>query len=130
MRHVAALARVRERLVCMQRSFAAGHRRVVTEGRDQGTVAFPDAEVKFYLTADATERARRRGAELAAEGTKADLGQIQRAIEARDKSDENRAVGPLKPAPEAVRIDTTGLTIEQVVEEVHRQVEERCPESH
>jgi cytidylate kinase len=121
---------VRERLVAMQRAFAAKHARVVTEGRDQGTVAFPDANVKFYLTADATERAKRRKAELDAKGEPADLQQIHQAIETRDKSDENRAVGPLKPAQDALTVDTTGLTIEQVVERLYRQVEERCPGNH
>jgi len=128
-RHVAAAPRVRQRLVRMQQAFAAAHRRVVTEGRDQGTVAFPDADVKFYLTAAAAERARRRGAELAAEGQNADVRQIQQAIEARDRSDENRAVGPLRPAPGALCVDTTGLSIEEVVEHLYRRVEERCPEN-
>ena len=121
---------VRERLVAMQRAFAARHARIVTEGRDQGTVAFPDADAKFYLTADAAERARRRKAELDARGEPADLRQIRQAIETRDKSDENRAVGPLKAAPDAVTVDTTGLTIEQVVERLYRHVEERCPRNH
>ena len=128
-RYAAAAPLVRERLVRMQRAFAARHARIVTEGRDQGTVAFPDADVKFYLTADATERARRRKAELDAQGERADLEQIRQAIEARDQSDASRAVGPLKPAPEAVTVDTTSLTIEQVVERLYRQVEERCSRS-
>ena len=67
-RYAAAAPRVRERLVAMQRAFAARHAKIVTEGRDQGTVVFPDAQVKFYLTADAAERARRRKAELQAKG--------------------------------------------------------------
>ena len=86
--------------------------------------------VKFYLTAEATERDNRRKAELDAKGEPADLKQIHQAIETRDKSDENRAVGPLKPAKDAVTIDTTGLTIEQVVERLYRHVEERCPRNH
>jgi cytidylate kinase len=121
-RHVAAAGRVRERLVAMQRAFAARHRRIVTEGRDQGTVVFPDAHVKFYLTASPAERARRRKAELEAKGLPADLEEIRRALEARDRSDENRAVGPLKPAPDAVMVDTTGLTIEQAVERLYRHI--------
>jgi cytidylate kinase len=129
-RYAAAAPQVRERLVAMQRAFAAKHARIVTEGRDQGTVVFPDANVKFYLTADTAERARRRKAELDARGEPVDLEQTRRALEARDRSDENRAVGPLKPAPDAVTIDTTGLTIEQVVERVYRYVEERCPRNH
>jgi cytidylate kinase len=121
-RFAAAAPRVRERLVQMQRAFAARHTRIVTEGRDQGTVVFPEANVKFYLTADVRERARRRKAELDTEGRPADLEQIRRAIEARDRSDENRAVGPLKPAPDAVTIDTTDLSISEVVERLYRRV--------
>ncbi len=129
-RYAAAAPRVRERLVAMQRAFAAGHRRIVTEGRDQGTVVFPDAQLKFYLTATAAERARRRKADLEAAGLPADLGQIRRAIEARDKSDENRAVGPLKPAADAVKVDTTGLSIAEAVERLYHIVEERCLRKH
>jgi cytidylate kinase len=121
-RFAAAAPRVRERLVQMQRAFAARHTRIVTEGRDQGTVVFPEANVKFYLTADVRERARRRKAELDIEGRPADLEQIRRAIEARDRSDETRAVGPLKPAPDAVTIDTTDLSISEVVERLYRRV--------
>jgi cytidylate kinase len=124
-RFAASAPQVREKLVEMQRAFAAKHAKIVTEGRDQGTVVFPDANVKFYLTADAAERAKRRKAELDAKGEPADLEQIRQAIEARDRSDENRAVGPLKPAPDAVIVDTTHLTIEEVVERVYRHVEEQ-----
>ena len=126
-RHIAAAPLVRGRLVEMQRAFAAKYRRVVTEGRDQGTVAFPDAAIKIYLTADVTERARRRMAELSARGVEADLEQIRREIESRDRSDEDRVVGPLKPAADAVTVDTTDLSIEQVVERLGQIVEERCP---
>ncbi len=128
-RFAAASSRVRARLVEMQRAFAARHARIVTEGRDQGTVAFPDADVKFYLTAHVRERARRRKAELDAQGRPADLEQTRQAIEARDRSDENRAVGPLKPAPDAVLVDTTDLSVSEVVERIHRYVEERCSRS-
>jgi cytidylate kinase len=134
-RHIASAAKLREKLVRMQRQFAAGEEKIVTEGRDQGTVAFADADVKFYLTADAGERARRRQAELRAggggeprpsDGLGESLEQIQRAIEERDKSDEDRAVGPLRPADDAVVIDTTDLGIEEVVEKVLRCVKEKC----
>jgi cytidylate kinase len=127
-RHVAVAPLVRAKLVEMQRAFAERHCKVVTEGRDQGTVAFPDAPVKFYLTADTTERARRRMAELRVRGADAGLEQIRREIESRDQSDENRAVGPLKPAADAIVVDTTNLSIEQVVERLYRVVEERCPQ--
>jgi cytidylate kinase len=121
-RHIAAAPRVRERLVALQRAFAARHRRIVTEGRDQGTVVFPDAGIKLYLTATAVERARRRQAELEANGQPVDLREIQRAMEARDRSDESRAAGPLTPAADAVRVDTTGLSIEEAVERLYRQI--------
>jgi cytidylate kinase len=121
-RHIAAAPRVRERLVALQRAFADRYEKIVTEGRDQGTVAFPDARVKFYLTASAAERARRRKAELDAKGTVTDLEQLRQTIEARDRSDESRAAGPLRPAADAVVIDTTGLSIEEAVERVCRHV--------
>jgi len=125
-RHIASAAKVREKLVEMQRQFASGEEQVVTEGRDQGTVAFPDADVKFYLTAETIERARRRQAELGGKGEK-NLEQIRRAIEERDKSDESRGVGPLRPADDAIVVDTTDLSIAGVVEKLLRCVEERCP---
>jgi len=127
-RYVAAAGLVRGRLVEMQRAFAARYCRVVTEGRDQGTVAFPDAAVKIYLTADTTERARRRMEELRARGSDADLELTRREIESRDRSDESRSVGPLKQAVDAITVDTTGLSVEQVVERLHQIVEERCPQ--
>ncbi len=126
-RYAASAGGVREKLVEMQRAFARRHRQVVTEGRDQGTVVFPDATIKFFLTAGAAERARRRKEELDAKGLPADLEQIREAIEARDRSDENRAVGPLKAAPDAIRVDTTGLSIEEAAERFYHHVEERCP---
>ncbi len=125
-RHIASAPKLREKLVRMQRQFAAGQEKIVTEGRDQGTVAFADADMKFFLTAQPSERARRRQAELQAKGVNETLEQIQKAIEARDKSDESRSVGPLKPADDAVIIDTTDLTAEQVVEKILRCVEEKC----
>ncbi len=128
-RYIASAPKVREKLVKMQRRFAAGEKRIVTEGRDQGTVAFADADIKFFLTAKPEERARRRQAELQAKGVKESLEQIQSAIEERDKSDQSRAVGPLKPAEDAVLIDTTDLNIEEVVEELLGFVKEKCLKS-
>jgi len=125
-RHIASSAKLREELVTMQRRFAAGEDKIVTEGRDQGTVAFPDADIKFYLTAEAVERARRRQSELRAKGEEKSLEAIQDAIEARDRSDEGRTVGPLKPADDAIVVDTTNLSIEEVVEKLLRLVKERC----
>lgn len=125
-RYIAAAPKVREHLVRMQRQFAAGQDKIVTEGRDQGTVAFADADIKFFLTAAPGERARRRQAELRARGVRESLEQIQRAIEERDKSDESRAVGPLKSAKDAMIVDTTNLNIEEVVEKLLGFVSEKC----
>lgn len=150
-RYVADAPSVRAELVRMQRQFAAGQEVIVTEGRDQGTVAFADADVKFFLTADLKERARRRQADLKAKlrkprvesvspsnrgqdirETKDDgqsIEQIQRAIEERDKNDRSRNVGPLKPAEDAIVVDTTALTIDEVVEKLLGLVKERCLEN-
>lgn len=126
-RYIAAAPRVREKLVQMQRQFAADRHKIVTEGRDQGTVAFGDANVKFYLKADSAERARRRLTELRDKGAAVEsLEQIQKAIEQRDKSDESRTVGPLKPAEDAIIVDTTNMSIEQVVETLACHVKEKC----
>ena len=98
--------------------FASEHKAIVTEGRDQGTVAFPNADVKFFMSAQPGERARRRLAELKAKGVNESIEQIQESIEKRDKSDMERSVGPLKPADDAIIIDTTELDIEQVVDKL------------
>ncbi len=125
-RFIASAPIVREKLVQMQRQFAASRRRIVTEGRDQGTVAFPDADIKFYLTADPVERARRRQAELQAQGGSESLEHVQEAIEQRDDSDRSRTIGPLKQAADAIMVDTTHLSIDQVVEKLLTLVEEKC----
>jgi cytidylate kinase len=125
-RYIASTAKIREKLVQMQRQFAGGEEKIVTEGRDQGTVAFADADIKFFLTADLIERARRRQAQLQAKGSRESLEKIQKAIEARDKSDRSRLVAPLKPAGDAIIIDTTDLSIEQVVEKLLGFVKEKC----
>ncbi len=125
-RYIASAAKIREKLVQMQRQFAAGEEKIVTEGRDQGTVAFADADIKFFLTADAAERARRRQAQLRTKKSSESLKEIQKAIEARDKSDRSRLVGPLTAAGDAIIVDTTNLTIEQVVEKLLGYVKEKC----
>ena len=125
-RYIASAAMVREKLVQMQRQFAAGEKKIVTEGRDQGTVAFPDAGIKFYLTARIAERARRRQAELRAKGIDYGIEEIQASLEKRDRSDQSRTVGPLKIAKDAIIIDTTNLNIEEVVEKVLGFVKTKC----
>lgn len=124
-RHIASAPRVRAEMVRMQREFAEKHTRVITEGRDQGTVAFPDADVKFYLTADETVRAKRRQAELGTR-TGESVAQLQRAIEERDRSDQSRLAGPLRPADDAIVVDTTDLSIEEVAEKLLDFIRERC----
>ena len=117
-RYIAAAPKVREKLVQMQRQYAAQQERIVTEGRDQGTVAFPDANAKFFLVAQPRERAKRRLAELKAKGINESLEKIQELIEKRDKTDSERDVGPLKPAQDAIKIDTTDLNIDQVLDKI------------
>lgn len=124
-RHVAAAADLRARLVAMQQGFARQFDKVVTEGRDQGTVAFPDAAAKIFLTADPTERARRRHKELLAAGKNITLDEILAQQQQRDAADEDRTVGPLKPADDAVIVDTTNLCIAKVIDIMERIVRER-----
>jgi CMP/dCMP kinase len=112
---------VRERLVALQRRLGAGGG-VVMEGRDIGTVVLPDATVKVFLVASAGERARRRWAELTARGESADLAQIEREIEERDVRDRTRAHSPLVPAADALLVDTTSESVEEVVTRVRNLV--------
>ena len=114
---VARLPKVREALVARQRALGA-EGGVVMEGRDIGTVVFPDADVKIYLDASAEERARRRASDTAHSGSQAGQAAVAEAIQARDNADTTRAVSPLSIAPDAVRIDTTEMPIEQVVDHV------------
>jgi len=117
-KYVASIEKLRSELVKMQRCFAGKYAKIVTEGRDQGTVAFPDADFKFFLTADITERTRRRQAQLTADGRDIPVEQIRQDIAKRDASDENRDVGPLTPAADAIIVDTTKLSLDEVVEKL------------
>ena len=113
-----ALGPVREAMVALQRRAADG-RDVVVEGRDIGTVVFPDADVKFFLVADLDARASRRLAQTdGSDGEAAAFEAVRSALADRDRRDESRAIAPLRPAPDAVVLDTTGLTIDQQVERV------------
>jgi cytidylate kinase len=118
---VAALPGVRRALLARQRAFreAPG---LVADGRDMGTVVFPDATLKFYLTASAEERAQRRYKQLIEKGMDVNLASLVEEIAQRDARDASRTVAPLKPATDAVQIDTTGIGIEGVMEKVIRQV--------
>jgi len=115
---IARAACLREKLVNLQRQFANQHKLIVTEGRDQGTVAFPGADHKFFLIADTAERARRRHAELKAKGTEVDINQLEEDIKTRDASDTQRTHSPLKPAEDAIEIDTSRLNLNEVVEKL------------
>jgi cytidylate kinase len=109
---VAAIPAVREALFQMQRRFAETLPGAVLDGRDIGTVICPNATVKLYVTADAAARARRRVLELHARGLAAEEHQVLADLLARDARDMNRTTAPLKPAPDAHLLDTTGLDIE------------------
>jgi CMP/dCMP kinase len=111
---VSALPEVRAALLELQRRLGA-RGGVVVEGRDIGTVVFPDAGAKFFLTASADERARRRVAELQAAGRPADFATTRAEMQARDERDSTRSVAPLKQADDAVAVDSSGLTPDEVV---------------
>jgi len=116
-KYIARVPGVRKEMVRLQR--AIGERSgAVLEGRDIGTVVFPDADYKFYLDADVAERTRRRHKELVEFGQKVDLEAMKKDVVARDESDMKRLFGALKVADDAVVVDTTNLTIDQVVEQL------------
>ncbi|GIW80066.1 MAG: cytidylate kinase [Gemmatales bacterium] len=117
---------VRQHLAERQRQLAAG-RNIVCEGRDQGTVIFPHAEYKFFLVADPMERARRRHRQLSQMGEEISLEEILKTQQERDQRDSQRALAPLKPAPDALVIDTTNLTIDEVVARIVDVVQGRLP---
>jgi len=124
---IATLAGVRERLVEKQRALAESQGSVVMEGRDIGTVVCPDSPIKIFLEADLVERARRRIRQQDLVPTKDELARVQEAIRARDESDAGRAEAPLRPADDAVRIDTTGLSFDAQVERCMAAVLSRWP---
>ena len=114
---IASVPSVRQALVALQLSFRKPPG-LVAHGRDMGTVIFPDAPFKVFLTASAAERAKRRYKQLKEKGLSVTLSSLQSEIEARDARDASRAVAPLKPARDAVLVDTTGMGIEDVVAKV------------
>src|SRR5207244_4249015 len=120
---VARLPKVRAVLVERQRRLGAGGA-IVMEGRDIGTVVFPDADVKIYLDATPEERARRRAADPAHSGGPATVADVVTALAARDELDRTRKASPLVVADDAVRVDTTGKPVDAVVEEVLRVVKD------
>lgn len=116
---------VRRTLLGMQRKLGDDGG-VVLEGRDIGTVVFPDAEVKVFLTASDQERARRRHSELALRGGDAALHEVLRDLQQRDQRDSSRPIAPLRPADDAVRLDTTGMELDAVVGEIVALVASRA----
>lgn len=112
-----AVPRVREKLLSLQRKLARDMS-VVMDGRDIGTTILPDADVKIYLTASSLTRAKRRYLELQEKGTVCNLDEIQKDIEERDQRDMNREISPLRQAKDAVLVDSSDLTIQQVVDRI------------
>ena len=125
---VSSIPEVREKLLELQRSLAAGND-CIMDGRDIGTCVLPGAQLKIYLTADSLVRARRRFDELAARGEVCDLEKIRADIEERDYRDMHREVSPLKRAEDAVTVDTSKMTADEVIAEVVRLCRERHPGS-
>jgi cytidylate kinase len=113
---VAKIPGVRQILVKQQQAIGRSHARLVTEGRDQGTDVFPDAPVKFFLTASEDVRIDRRLNERRSRGELVTRDDIRSEIIGRDLRDSHREVGPLRPAPDAIIVDTSGLSLEQVVD--------------
>jgi len=124
-RYAASAPRVRAVLVKLQRKIGNRMGSFVSEGRDQGSVVFPDADVKFYLDASPQVRARRRSDELRATGRPADRRKILQAIMDRDRRDRSREVGPLVKPDGAVMIDTSEMTVAQVTEAMVQVIQER-----
>ena len=121
---VSKLPEVRAFLMELQRGMARRHS-VIMDGRDIGTVVLPEAEVKIFLTADAAVRAKRRWLELQAKGTADSFEQVLRDIEYRDQQDSSRAAAPLKPAEDAVLLDSSAMGFEQTVAAVSALIEEK-----
>jgi CMP/dCMP kinase len=123
--YIAIIPQVREIMVQQQRQIAGERGNVVTEGRDQGTVVFPDAELKFYIDALPEERARRRYTQIKNRGEQADFKQLLDQIVARDKRDSERLIGPLEKPKDAIEIDSTVLSFEDVVRRILTQAESK-----
>ncbi|MGV9743199.1 (d)CMP kinase [Nocardia farcinica] len=119
---VSAVPEVRDLLVAAQRDIAADARRIVVEGRDIGTVVLPAADAKIYLTASAEARAERRNQQNIREGRGDDYAAVLADVQRRDTLDSTRVVSPLRPAADAVLVDTSELTMDEVIDELSRVV--------
>lgn len=122
---VSAVPEVRELLVAMQRDIAAAAGRIVVEGRDIGTVVLTGADVKIYLTASAQARAQRRNAQNIAEGRGDDYEAVLADVQRRDNLDSTRKVSPLRPAEDAILVDTSDLNKDEVIDELYRVVRQQ-----
>ena len=116
-----AVGIVREKLVDLQQKMG-GAKSVVMDGRDIGTVVFPDAEYKFFITASPEERAKRRYNELIEKGQKVNYDQVLADITDRDHNDSTREITPLRKAEDAIEVDTTNMTIEEVIEYICKEM--------
>lgn len=121
---IAPYSRVREKLLNLQRKMAS-ETEVIMDGRDIGTVVLPDAKVKIFLTASSRVRAKRRFLELQEKGEACDIDAIEKDIIARDERDMNREIAPLKQAEDAILVDTSDMSIDEVVAEIIRIAEEK-----
>ncbi|MCD8073346.1 MAG: (d)CMP kinase [Alistipes sp.] len=119
---VSSVPQVRAKLVAMQQQMGRG-RGIVMDGRDIGTVVFPDAELKIFLTADPAVRARRRYEELSAKGMEVSLEEIERNIRERDEADQSREVSPLRKAHDALTLDNSHMTLAQQMDWVMQKLE-------
>lgn len=122
---VSSVRQVREKLVALQQKIGSGGG-VVMDGRDIGTVVFPDAEIKLFMTADPKVRARRRYDELIAKGEQVSLEEIEENIRARDTLDQTRAISPLRKADDAIEMDNSDMTPEQQMQRFMEIYERRC----
>ena len=120
---IAAIREVREKMVDLQRKFSES-KNVILDGRDIGTVVFPNADLKIFLIADAKERAKRRYKELVEKGENVEIEEIYENILKRDKIDSTRKESPLKKAEDAIEVDTTSKNIEEVKNEILRMINE------
>ena len=120
---VSAVPEVRAFLMEMQRSFARTQN-VIMDGRDIGTVVLPHAQVKIFLTASAEERARRRYKELIEKGEKVEYENVLAEMKQRDYNDSNRAIAPLRAAPDAITVDTTELSLDESIEKIKNVIKE------
>ena len=121
---ISALSCVREKMVQMQRKIASSMS-CVLDGRDIGTAVLPDAQYKFFVTASVQVRAKRRFDELTAKGYEVNLSLLEKEMEQRDKNDSERKISPLKKAEDAVVIDTSGMSIDEVVRMIKKKIQER-----